>query len=258
MKQILTKKWSHFSTKSSSGNLLRVLGEKRWNKILPIFFDHKLFSPANWLTERLTCYISQHNFCLKCLSLYLQFSDDLVSLMNKSSCVEKYFKFWFCDKPASDNIGFLVSIFPHRQPCYHSTSFNIRLLDLASQRWRDTTGTGAGSKTWAASDVHTCVHPKHRSLPNGFLLLCGYINVCATTWSFMTFAHLWRDLMILREFLGMCAWKEYKPGAGNKKGMYKMPRHFIHSCFVLTISETALDYSRMASHHLKGHPNPSN
>ena len=110
----------------------------------------KIFSPANWLTEQLTCYISQHTFCRKCLSLYLQFSDYLVSLMNKSSCVEKYFKFWFCDKPASDNIGFLVSIFPHRQPCYHSTSFNIRLLDLASQRWKDTTGTGAGSKTWAA------------------------------------------------------------------------------------------------------------
>ena len=96
-------------------------------------------------------------FCLRCLSV---FTFDLVSLMNKSSCVEKYVIFWFCDKLASDNIGFLVSIYPHRQPCYHLASFNIRLLDFVNRDSKPDRNTSLGQK-WFASDVD----PKHKSLP---------------------------------------------------------------------------------------------
>ena len=183
------------------------------------FFDHKLFSPANWLTERLTCYISQHTFCRKCLSLYLQFSGDLVSLMNKSSCVEKYFTFWFCDKPASDNIGFLVSIFPHRQPCYHSTSFNIRLLDLANRDGKTPLELVLGQKL----ELH---HPKHRSMPNGFLLFVWiYTCLCNN----LKFHDICTSLERLDDITRI-SW--------NVCMKRVQTRHFIHSFFVLTIWET--------------------
>ena len=126
MLSFLWGKWHLLEQKV--GNLLRVSGETRWNKFWQLFYP-KLFLPDNWLFTFLNLKrLLQLNpiltflYYLRCLSS--------CSLMNESSRVEKYFTFWFCDKPASDNIGFLVSIFPRRQPCYHSASFNIRLLDF--------------------------------------------------------------------------------------------------------------------------------